>query len=201
MTKALLVLLNGPPGSGKDFAAQTLMEAEDISVSHHKFAEPLKDMACALLEIDPKTLEICKKQVVGLYGVTVRQIQIDLSEKYMKPCYGKDIFGKIAAERVSETMQLSDHFGEEPYDLYVFSDCGFVDEVKHVIDLFGADNTLLIRLHREGHTFEGDNRSYIELPDVHSVDISNPNNDTFKTALLNTTNKWMKERKNSEQGI
>ena len=76
MSKPFLVMLNGPPGSGKDFAAQTLVEADDLSVSHHKFAEPLKDMACALLEIDNKTLEMSKKQPIGLYGVTVRQLLI-----------------------------------------------------------------------------------------------------------------------------
>ena len=51
MTKPFLVMLNGPPGSGKDFAAKVLQEADDITVSHYKFADPMKDMACALLEI------------------------------------------------------------------------------------------------------------------------------------------------------
>ena len=198
MSKPFLVMLNGPPGSGKDFAAQTLVEADDLSVSHHKFAEPLKDMACALLEIDNKTLEMSKKQPIGLYGVTVRQLLIDMSEKWMKPCYGKDIFGKIAAERVSEAMQLSDHFGEEPYDLYVFSDCGFADEVKHVIKLFGEKNALLIRLHREGCTYEGDSRSYIELDNVRSMDITNLGDKQFPKAITTFVKQWMKERKNDD---
>lgn len=199
MSKSFVVFLNGPPGSGKDFAAQTLVEADDITASHHKFAEPLKDMACALLEIDNKTLEMSKKQVVGLYGVTVRQILIDISEKWMKPCYGKDIFGKIAAERVSEAMQLSDHFGEEPYDLYVFSDCGFDSEVHHVLKLFGNENALLIRLHREGCTYEGDSRSYIELSDVRTVDVMNDGDERFGKLICNIIHMWMKERKNDAQ--
>ena len=199
MSKPFLVMLNGPPGSGKDFAAQTLVEANDLSVSHHKFAEPLKDMACALLEIDNKTLEMSKKQPIGLYGVTVRQLLIDMSEKWMKPCYGKDIFGKIAAERVAESMQLTDHFGEEPYDLYVFSDCGFDTEVKHVLELFGNENAILIRLHREGCTYEGDSRSYIELSDARSVDIMNDGDERFPKMLINIIKDWMKERKNDAQ--
>ena len=196
MSKPFLVMLNGPPGSGKDFAAQTLVEADDLSVSHHKFAEPLKDMACALLEIDNKTLEMSKKQPIGLYGVTVRQLLIDMSEKWMKPCYGKDIFGKIAAERVAEAMQLTDHFGEEPYDLYVFSDCGFDSEVNHVLELFGNENAILIRLRRDGCTYEGDSRSYIELSDVRSVDIMNDGDERFPKMLINIIKDWMKERKN-----
>ena len=196
MSKPFLVMLNGPPGSGKDFAAQTLVEADDLSVSHHKFAEPLKDMACALLEIDNKTLEMSKKQPIGLYGVTVRQLLIDMSEKWMKPCYGKDIFGKIAAERVAESMQLTDHFGEEPYDLYVFSDCGCDSEVNHVLKLFGNENAILIRLRRDGCTYEGDSRSYIELSDVRSVDIMNDGDERFPKMLINIIKDWMKEKKN-----
>ena len=199
MTKPYVVFLNGPPGSGKDFAAEVLSNADDITVSHYKFAEPLKDAACALLEIDNRTLEISKNQVVGLYGVTIRQILIDISEKWMKPCYGKDIFGKIAAERVSEAMQLSDHFGEEPYDLYVFSDCGFDAEVHHVLKLFGNENAILIRLHRDGCTYEGDSRSYIELDDVRTIDIINHGNSFFKDRVLEAVKNWMKERKNDAQ--
>ena len=156
-------------------------------------------MACALLEIDNKTLEMGKKQIVGLYGVTVRQLLIDMSEKWMKPCYGKDIFGKIAAERVSEAMQLSDHFGEEPYDLYVFSDCGFDAEVHHVLKLFGNENAILIRLHRDGCTYEGDSRSYIELDDVRTIDIINHGNSFFKDRVLEAVKNWMKQRKNDAQ--
>ena len=199
MSKPFVVFLNGPPGSGKDFAAQTLVEAEDITTAHHKFAEPLQDMACALLEIDHKTLEMSKKHVVGLFGVTVRQILIDISEKWMKQCYGKDIFGKIAAERVSEAMQLSDHFGEEPYDLYVFSDCGFDSEVSHVLNLFGVENSVVVRIYRQGCTYEGDSRSYIDLSGVRTIDIHNEGNERFPMFLLKVIKDWMLERKNDAQ--
>jgi len=110
-----------------------------------------------------------------------------------------DIFGKIAAERVSEAMQLSDHFGEEPYDLYVFSDCGFDAEVHHVLKLFGNENAILIRLHRDGCTYEGDSRSYIELNDVRTIDIINHGNSFFKDRVLEAVKNWMKERKNDAQ--
>ena len=91
----------------------------------------------------------------------------------VKPCYGKDIFGKIAAYKIAEEFQLVDTEILSDRDLYVFSDCGFDAEIHHVLKLFGNENALLIRISKEGSTYEGDSRSYIELPDVLTIDIHN----------------------------
>lgn len=195
MSKPYVVFLNGPPGSGKDYAAKVLEEAPDLTVVHYKFAEPLKEMASALLEAPVSWIEQNKQTILPLYGVNVRQILIDISEKYMKPCYGKDIFGKIAAEHISEEMQWNDANDEEQPDIYVFSDCGFDSEVHHVLKLFGNENALLVRLYREGHSYEGDSRSYIELPDVLTSEIYNKGDEKFETDIINTVKNWMGGKK------
>lgn len=199
MSKPFLVMLNGPPGSGKDYAAQVLMEADDLTVSHHKFAAPLKQMAGALFNINAKAVERLKSSIFDDFGVTLRQILIDMSEKWMKPCYGKDIFGKIAAYKIAEEFQLVDTEILSDRDLYVFSDCGFDAEVHHVLKLFGNENAILIRLHRDGCTYEGDSRSYIELDDVRTIDIVNHGNSFFKDRVLEAVKNWMNERKNNAQ--
>lgn len=199
MTKPFVVFLNGPPGSGKDFAAKVLQEADDITVSHYKFADPMKDMACALLEINRKELEHSKSLTMDIYGVSLKQILIDMSEKFMKPCYGKDIFGRICAERMAEEIQLNDVQKEDQPDLFIISDSGFATEAKQVLRLFGDENALLIRLHREGCTYEEDSRSYIELDTVRTVDVANMGDESFAKSLLRVVRDWMKERKNDAQ--
>jgi hypothetical protein len=41
-----------------------------------------------------------------------------------------------------------------------------------VVDRFGANNVLLVRLTRDGYTFAGDSRGYIELPGVRTVEMN-----------------------------
>ena len=65
-----------------------------------------------------------------------------------------------------------------------------------MLELFGNENAILIRLRRDGCTYEGDSRSYIELPDVHTVDIMNTGDARFGNLLQRTITAWMKDRKN-----
>lgn len=197
MTKPFLILLNGPPGSGKDFAAEIIKNADDITSSHYKFSEPLKEAVCAILEISRRELEDTKNLRDATFGVTLRQVQIDISEKWMKPCYGKDIFGRICANRMSEEIQYNDDAGEDQPDCFVVSDSGFDIEAKSMLQLFGNEDTLLIRLHRKDCTFEGDSRSYIELDDVRTIDVYNDGDERFSAMLLKIVKDWMNERKNA----
>lgn len=200
MPKPYVVFLNGPPGSGKDYAAETLLEVNDITASLYKFADPLKEVAEALLEVDRKWIETNKNALLPMYGVTLRQMLIDISEKWMKPCYGNDIFGRITTERMAEEIQLTDESGEPQNDIFVISDSGFDKEAHVVLKLFGNENALLIRLHRDGHTFEGDSRSYIDLDDVRTVDLNNDGTSAFNKKLVKVVKDWIKERETDGQG-
>lgn len=197
MNKPYVIFLNGPPGSGKDYAAEILREQPDITSSLYKFADPIKDMACALLGIERNTLEKTKNYMYDIYGVSLRNILIDMSEKFMKPCYGNDIFGRICAERMAQEIQYNDVNEEEQPDLFIISDSGFDKEALEVLRLFGNENALLIRLHREGHTFEGDSRSYIELDNVRTIDIYNDGDKRFSKLLISTVKNWMEEKKHA----
>src|SRR6478609_8002249 len=142
-----VVLFNGPPGAGKDTMVSELVPY--LNFQHMKFAAPIKRMAAGLLDMSSGVLERSKDlQNKLLNNTTLREMLIGLSEEFLKPRYGEDIFGRLAVE---EAQQSS-------YSLLLFSDCGFTPEVQHVIRAVGHRNCLLIRLHRAGKTYDNDSR-------------------------------------------
>jgi hypothetical protein len=157
-----LVLLNGPPRCGKDTLVQQLVPY--LKFSHLKFAAPIKRMVAGLLNVDLKHIEEFKEiPVKTLRDETIRYTLIRLSEEFMKPRYGDDIFGNLLWNEAKNAANR----------LVVVSDCGFASEVATVIQKAGKHNCLLVRIHRGGTDFSNDSRSY--LPDglCESVDIHN----------------------------
>lgn len=168
-----LVLFNGPRHSGKDTAA--LHIAEVLNAYHFKFSAPIKaaiKTAFNLSSQDVDYLESIKTQPTPiLFGKSYVQAQISFSEEWAKPSFGQDIFGRWAVNAIKNVQAES---GNSKYDLFVSSDSGFACEAWPVINnLFGVENTLLVRVYRQGKTFNGDSRSYIELPGVETVEIEN----------------------------
>lgn len=174
-----VILFNGPPYSGKDTLGDAVISAARGAAVKLKFAEPLKRGVHASfgLDCDVNYFEFRKDiPAAEFMGVTPRQAYIAHSESYLKLLYGKDIFGKIAANRVL--------YIQEP--IIVVTDSGFYDEAMSVINVVGAQNVLLIHVMREGKTFDGDSRSYIDLPGVMTLQIKNQEGkveDTVNTVL------------------
>lgn len=183
-----IVLLNGPIGSGKDFIADALVQTiggvkkqfkEQLYVATAEFfgigledfktlaqdralkEEPLPLLGCTrgqFLELHEYlgVAFFCAEERILLSGFTEycfspREAMIFVSELIQKPNFGDDVFGIAAAESMEEGFN------------YV-SDSGFKEEAQVQIDTFGAENVLLVKIEREGATFEGDSRSYIDLP-------------------------------------
>ena len=154
------IFINGPPGSGKDTAAELLAANHDYLPL--KFAGALKAGLAGLLGMFDvneynkffETHGGKESHEPPFTKTTPRQTLIDLSEEFMKPRFGKDIFGQVAA-RTAAAMGGN----------VVFSDCGFAEELLPVVRHFGETNCLLIKLYREGCSFEGDSRRHIS-PDV-----------------------------------
>lgn len=167
--KKHVVFLNGPPGCGKDLVASHLVQY--LAFERMKFAAPIKRMAAGLLNISLESLErlketefaaLCKETRIqdGAFGTeryeygekdTLRRFLIRLSEEFLKPTYGDTFFGRVAVRE----------FKRSSYSLIVFTDSGFVTEADTVIREVGRENTILIRLHRDGATFDNDSRSYL----------------------------------------
>jgi hypothetical protein len=95
-------------------------------------------------------------------------VQISMSEYWAKDKFGMRVFGKLALREIQKS----------PSKIFVCSDSGFDYEAAPLLPYFGISNVLLVRLHREGKTFAGDSRGYIELPGVRTLEMSNDSSTT-----------------------
>lgn len=157
-----VLLLNGPPRSGKDTLSRILtMRPSFTRVIEEKFAAPIKQHFADTWGVSLDWIE-ANKDNIFMYGVTVRQMLIDYSELYMKPLFGAGIFGKMMVNRLKEI--------EEEYcetSVVVISDSGFAAEAGEVIE--AGHEVHLIRLHRSGFDFKGDSRGYLSKEDLQGI--------------------------------
>lgn len=176
-----IILFNGPPSCGKDTLANMIaakLEADMHKVYVEKFAAPLKRAACAIYcngdnaLFAEQDLPQNKNKVNNLFfGKSCREVQIATSEVFLKQLHGSRVFGQLLASTIRQKSKKLD-------DIFLISDSGFRDEAEELVDQFGEGNVLLIKLFREGTTFEGDSRSYIDLSDllVEQHEVTNENN-------------------------
>ena len=165
--KTKIVLLNGPPGCGKDTLADYL-ELLDEDVNRCSFKDPLYSLVAAQHGMEVKQFiklatqrETKESSMTALWFKTPRGAMIHMSEEVIKPVFGSDIFGKLATKSIV------------PGCTNVFSDSGFIDEAKPLFEVVPWAEVLLVRIHKRG-TFEGDSRSYLDPNGFHmTVDIDN----------------------------
>lgn len=194
MIKPIFILLNGPPGAGKDLGAAiiaaNLIPAEKLAVKAEKFANPIKGILYAaeqemfslsshglFRELD-SSRETKAQPRQEYFGKSCREVQIAISEQFMKPVFGEDIFGHLMVRRLEDAVIGID--GRTP--VVVISDSGFEAEAKVLMAHYGADRLLLVKLSREGCNFTGDSRGYIDLEKygVTSVEVVNNSQDIFE---------------------
>jgi len=182
LTLPQFVFINGPAGSGKSTLSD-LICSKTSACWPEAFAEPIRDMIQTVFfpndgpvsySFNLKDGEVKRKNLLALAGLvdppevaqgpTVRQAMIEFSQGYMKSCFGENIFGKLLWRRCQEQSHWYSHF--------VIDDSGFLPEAQYIINEAGADECLLIRLHRKGVDFSGDSRGYIDLP-IRTIDLHN----------------------------
>jgi len=147
----VIILLNGPPRSGKDTVAKMMINAT-ASMREYKMSMPLKKTIAVLYGLSSehhKLIEEHKDESTTLlFGETYRNIQIAISESLMKPIHGPDVLGHLAVKHMRQVM--SKHI--------VISDTGFLEEVKPLIKEYGLDNICAVQLKRPDHSYDGDSR-------------------------------------------
>lgn len=171
--KKLGVVLNGPPGCGKDTIANIIVDKNNVLnlgklfFRKHQFKDALYEHTAKHFKVDlDKFIHFASDRVLkdsaslaGLDGRTPREALIHVSEDIYKPREGNDYFGKVEAARVRE---LAGRLGG--FVNVIYPDGGFESEVPPVESEFDA--LLIIRLHRTGFDFSGDSRSYLHLPNT-----------------------------------
>jgi hypothetical protein len=150
----MIILFNGPPGSGKDAAADFFKEK---GFKHLSFKYQLFQETISFFGVDEKWFmdgykdRSVKEQPEELLdGMSRREAMIYVSEDITKPEFGNDIFGQQVANEIDINKD------------YCISDGGFIDELLPVINKVGSENFILVQLTREGCDYSTDSRRYME---------------------------------------
>lgn len=183
MTK--IILINGPARSGKDTLADYLTET-NYRYQKFKFADCMQGLWRGIFStFSPEYDEFIdyvdgskKNDIHPDVGCSFRSAMIDFSENYIKPRYGINFFGRLTAAKVENLQYV---LGDTELTA-VISDSGFEEEAVSLIEKFGAENVLLLKLYRPGYTFDGDSRSYINLKPfgVKTIELDNISIDQLK---------------------
>ena len=165
--KKRIILLNGPPGSGKDEIATYLSSTKSSHKYHHlKFANCLVWMCSYMFDSFSDfdySYETFKKSKIGLNGETGRDLMISLSETTIKPILGKDVWTKFMIRRIEDT---DDTGFMNLMDGYVISDTGFPNEVTDIKERFPEKDVQLWRIitSEDQNPFGKDSRRYLDNP-------------------------------------
>lgn len=153
-----LVLISGRPRCGKSLAGKAIASAlgcDVFAVSDHLKAMTHRHFG--LPESTPvEVFEDVKDEPRAEFGgMTPRQAYIFVSENVIKPLHGEDYLGRLAAHRLERSL----------FPIAVVSGVGFLAEVRPLIDVTGAQNTLHIRVWPAiaGGSAPDDSRETLEL--------------------------------------
>lgn len=162
---------NGPPRSGKDTIARILHEemegawgtfCQGISLKR-SLSMPMRLVGFAMLGIpySDEVYEHIKDEPHDVFnGETLRRFMIRYSEEFVKPAYGKAVWGRALISGIKQTLGL------EVPGLLLIPDIGFQEETDELIGAFGPDNFLLAQLTREGTDWSLDSRGYVAAPNT-----------------------------------
>lgn len=192
-----IVFLNGPPYSGKDTAGRYLSDRFGTVGPYYarcfKFSAPLKAATRAFFSLSDNDVEHFsqreyKDEPHELFGgMSYREVQITLSEKWAKEHIGDDAFGRMMLNQIEASAA----------QMAIITDSGFESEAWPLVKEFGIGNCLNIHIQREGTSFEGDSRSYWEIPGMTTVDLYNVMTlDMFEKQVVRTVEKWLEQQQN-----
>lgn len=154
----MIILFNGPPGAGKDLAADFFKEKgfKHLSFKYQLFKETIKyfnvDEHWFMQGYNKREIKEIPSTLLG--NMSRREAMIYVSEKVIKPKRGLDFFGNLVANEIDLTKD------------YVISDGGFVHELLPVVERVGTQNFALVQLTRENHDYSSDSRRYFQGSDM-----------------------------------
>lgn len=161
-----IILLNGPPGSGKDAIAEILVH--NCNGINLKYAQPLRNIVTSFFNINERELDDLKNKPIdkNKSNYRFRDFMIDVSENVIKPNLGQDWFAEKLVSRIK-----SKFYDEK---LVVISDLGFLKELEVLYNgLKSFYEFELWQIYRSGKDFSKDSRKYVIHPNIKTRIINN----------------------------
>jgi ATPase family associated with various cellular activities (AAA) len=190
-----IIMLNGPPGSGKTLAVRALSAALE-KVRVYAMKAPMVEAIKAMYGLTDQQWEQLDEHPTKdkitpvLLGSTAREVQISMFINYLRETHGEDALGKLAVLALRSSIMR-----------YVIIDgVGREAEVHPLIKHFHASQCLLLKFYREGYSFDGDVRSYIDLENygVTTVDVhNNSEKEVFCEHVIHHVRRWLEPPKST----
>lgn len=161
--KRIAIVLNGPPRAGKDTAILVLQDVFP-GAEVYQFIRPIKERVHRNLGLDVAYdhFEVMKDIPLEEFnGLAPRYAYIAESDR-LEAEFGRDILTDIYFAAIAQCDAE-----------ILITSCGKDSEAKKIADMFGVDNTLFLRIHKEGRDFSKDVRSWVTLPELNIRDVEN----------------------------
>lgn len=162
-TSRLAIVLNGPPRAGKDTAIEILQEVlKDGDV--YQFFRPIKEMLHAELGLDVQHDHYEQQKddpLPEFNGMTPRRAYIDKGER-LQAEFGHSILLDIYFDAISSSTSP-----------ILITTCGNDGEACEIASIFGNENVLVLRIHKEGCDFSQDSRSWVTSTHLNLRDLRN----------------------------
>lgn len=162
-----VVGFNGPPRSGKDTLAGLLRDQldseSDLPIHMRALSMPMRQMAFGAIG-RPYSVEDYEslKDTYVIQHMTMREFMIGLSEKFMKPEFGHDIWARLACYSLDKSLP----------GILLITDIGFRSEVEWLERTYGIKNLCVVQTFRQTCDFAKDSRTYVGT-DGFNVGVSN----------------------------
>jgi hypothetical protein len=178
-----VTILNGPSKCGKDFAVKQLVSQGHL-LEHCSFKRRIHEIAAKMMGVSDESWHLnyelvkdCPDPLLG--GKTIRDLMIHVSENAIKPFFGRDHMGQQELTRVKR-IASAQFFARD----FIFTDGGFIEEIEPF--MYDRDIKLtIIKIQREGCSFAGDSRGYINPQGVNVYNINNNGDDSFVSEIKN----------------
>jgi hypothetical protein len=195
------IILNGPPGCGKDTIAKSVCDMPQkrrcVGSGEYHFDWCTPAYPCTSCRHSQPVLQrefkaVLYKATAEFYGIPIEQflhIATDRTLKERPSFLLGGVSPRSALIRVSEQeikpLYGLDYFGRQeaaevakmrqgrmPHFDAIYSDGGFLEEVDPLLGVFSK--ICIVRLHRKGYSFRGDSRSHmypVGLRNIFSCDV------------------------------
>jgi hypothetical protein len=169
-----VLLLNGPKGCGKTTIAKILQDM-DSAIAIVDMPDPLRealydmcytlDQRLSTQELDWDSQDFKNAHVPGVSKqVTNRQALVALGH-FVRDLFGTDFLSRRAVAAIRENRDV--------FNAFIIPNIRTPDELISFREAFKPERMLLVRVYREGHTWEGDLGGYISDETIPTIDIRN----------------------------